>query len=535
MRGTWQKQTNNRKAVAIIRRSSHKQDDNSSAEIQLQSIQGYCQAEQLELVKVEEFIESAKNANKRPLFNRVKDWALKNNVTHLVFYMQDREARNLTDFEINQDLVRAGIFIIHYANGKKVLHKDSPSDDWFMSAISTVLAKEFSSKLSERVLDAMELKAKTGWFPGNKPTLGYVHRRAVDERGAERKRGTIIVPTSDDQILRLVRREFQLRAEGYSLDLIRTKTIEEGLVPAALKRAYSRAGIDFRLKNKFYRGRFDWRGEEYVGNHELIIDRDILDLVDAQMGTSNAGRKCTNTGNGVFSGGWIRCGHPGCGLMLTLDPKTKTYRSGESKTYPYYRCANSRKLHRLKYVTEEDIMKQFAHIFDKIEIPELWAKQMQAEFQRLDGKTKRKIRDDHAYYRKELVRLEADEDNLFSLLNKGTLDDESYKRQMSKIRKMREQYTQFLEEDNVRTHDEFKMTVDRLFELATRAKSLWENATAQERLQLLKSVCSNPTLDGPTVRYELRKPFSVLSNMTQCGDWRSLADSLRNDCFSYVA
>jgi hypothetical protein len=43
----------------------------------------------------------------------------------------------------------------------------------------------------------------------------------------------------------------------------------------------------------------------------------------------------------------------------------------------------------------------------------------------------------------------------------------------------------------------------------------------------LDLVLSNPVLSGATVRYDLKKPFVMLSEMSQKQDWRTHCEELR--------
>jgi hypothetical protein len=46
----------------------------------------------------------------------------------------------------------------------------------------------------------------------------------------------------------------------------------------------------------------------------------------------------------------------------------------------------------------------------------------------------------------------------------------------------------------------------------------------------LKKVVSNPVLDGPTIRYDLQKPFEVIAQMSGNENWRSQGDWARTSC-----
>jgi len=63
-------------------------------------------------------------------------------------------------------------------------------------------------------------------------------------------------------------------------------------------------------------------------------------------------------------------------------------------------------------------------------------------------------------------------------------------------------------------------SVKEVFELAINAKLLWKKLNRQERLEYLKRVCSNQTLDGLTVSYQLEKPFARLASWGENKEWR---------------
>jgi hypothetical protein len=71
----------------------------------------------------------------------------------------------------------------------------------------------------------------------------------------------------------------------------------------------------------------------------------------------------------------------------------------------------------------------------------------------------------------------------------------------------------------------FKESCKSILELATSAKSLWIRKSPQERRDFLNTILSNPILDGLTVRYELKKPFAVLVEMSEKESWCGRRDS----------
>lgn len=523
------KKLKNKKAIAILRVSSHRQENNNSHQVQEEKIRDYCKEFELELVDLRKIVESAKRSDERKKYADAISTALKQGIFNILFYMNDREARNLTDNEQNEHLVMDGKICIHYVNDRKILHKGSSASDFLMRDFYAVQNKNFSRVLSEKVNDVMRQKAENGWFPGNRPTLGYIHLKMRDASGKEMKRGTTIAPDPDERNLRWIRREFELRAKGYTLEQVRDTVLAEGLVPAAKMRSYSVHGVEERLKNKFYWGFFDWQGVEYKGGHELIIPKKTLDLVKASFGIKgkyNRGKYL----EGVFSGGWIRCADPACTMQMVYDPKEKKIKAtGQVKKFNYYRCSNSRKVHdRLHYVSETKIWDQLENVVNQIYLKDERAKQISDALNELNEKVKMAVHRDIENYQSALDKLDEKRDKFVDLLASSVIDQEEYKRQSERLKDERRYYTELLKQSQCSISDAWKVTAQRVFELAMNAKSLWNQGSVEQRLEILKTVCSNPTLEGASVRYEIRKPFATVAEMAKKEDWRPLRDS--NSC-----
>ena len=109
----------------------------------------------------------------------------------------------------------------------------------------------------------------------------------------------------------------------------------------------------------------------------------------------------------------------------------------------------------------------------------------------------------------------------------GVLDDFGYRRQLEKLREERRYFTDLLEDSNLKISDAWMVTAKRILELATNAKTLWKQGTPQEQLDYLNKICSNSVLDGPSIRYDLRKPFKTIAKMAVSDNWRSRAAQYR--------
>lgn len=402
----------NKRALAILRVSSHRQTDNFSHELQESEIQDYCKRHQLTLVEVRKITESAKNSEKRHQYNAALDWALGNGCLHVLFFVADRESRNLQDVEQNEKSVREGKICIHYVRDNRVLHKTSPDGDFFLRDILAASNKQFVRTLSGKVSDAMRKKAQEGWLPSNHVPLGYVHQRNKDENGREKKRGTTIVPDSNPQTIRLVLREFELRAQCYSYDAIHETTIAEGLV--LNRKTYSRSGIEKRLKNPFYSGEFDWDGVRYKGKHQLIIPKDLLQQVQQSFRSRGYNPRI---GQSPFPSGWLKCAYPECGCYITFDPKTKTLKGSKEKlTFEYFRCSNGKKIHKSMrglHFKEPEIWKMLEEPVKEVTLSPQFADEVWSEFKKVHAEFKIQKKIEMDGFREGLKKLEGAEDRLY--------------------------------------------------------------------------------------------------------------------------
>lgn len=513
----------NKKAIALLRVSSAKQD-NISHEVQEKEVREYCERNGLELAIEPDYLtESASDSDKRKKYRKFIQNALAKNIRHLLFYMYDRETRNLTDIEANEKLVKQGVIVLHYVRDAKVLHAKSSDSDFLVRDMQAITNKHFIRNLRAKVTDAMRTKAESGWYPSNRPPLGYMTAPIKDENGKEKKRGVIIVPDENSKNVKQVQREFELRAQGYSYMDIRRKIVEENFIPHDKVRHYHDSMIEYRLKNPFYYGRFRWQGLEYDGKHELIIPKSILEAVRSRFGKRK--NKVDLSGeHGLFMGGWLTCAT--CGCNVVYDPHKKVLKStGEVKIFHLYHCTNGKGVHssmRGMYAKEEDMWEQFRRVVEKVEISPKLAKQITDALNETHEKACATTRKQMEVYRESLKVLEAKEDKAYDAFQEEVIDKDQYRRQVQRIREDRAHLIDLLEKAQLNLNGAYKETVETTLELATNAKSLWNSGSAWERRDFLNRVLSNQVLNGLTVEFDLKKPFQALMRMRQSEEWWAL-------------
>lgn len=536
VRPAWWVEDNDR-AMLICRISDKKQKDGVSLEAQEHHAKEYAQRFGLRVVATRPFQESAKKSKLRAEFHAAIDEARRKNIRHLVFYVWDRISRNFTDAEMLEEMIRDGEITLHVASGGTVLHAGSDDADFFLFDITIAQAKQDNRARRRKTIDGMEQRCRNGWHPSRPPSF-YRQVPVLDEEGRPKRRGSTVVGPSPEG-RSLVRREAELHLQGMSLELIRKRCVEEGLVPASRLAQYTTSMIDRHLKNCFYAAipnphpdparpgemyisQFVWRGIWYPAKHEPIFTADEWTKLQASFGLEPGYRKRKH--EGLFAQGPLGLSCAECGCKITYAPKTKN-----EITYRYYRCADGRRVHRASgarqiNVREEEILGQFVGAVEAIEITATFAEAVADalnETHRAAMAARAKSAD---VYRAEIHELEQREDRLFDRFDAGEIDRQTHDRQLARLRADKAERFERLRAADTDTDSQYLVTARTVLELARDARSLLEARSDRDKVQLLSRLVWNPKLDGRTVRYDFKKSFAILAAMQRDGEWRPQRD-----------
>ncbi len=130
--------------------------DGVSLEAQEHHQKLYAERVGLQVATTEPFQESAKRSKLRAQFHAAISKARNEKIRHLIFYMWDRIARNSTDTEFLEDLIREGEVVLHIASGGNVLHANSDDSDFFILDINIAQAKQENRTRRRKTIDGME-------------------------------------------------------------------------------------------------------------------------------------------------------------------------------------------------------------------------------------------------------------------------------------------------------------------------------------------------------------------------------------------
>ena len=501
-------------AILLNRVSDISQTDGYSLSAQDRYGCEYIQQKNFTLITKYSFTETASKSHLRTNFEimvqEIKKLATSSDVpVNLICEKSDRLSRNFTSKEILQKLVIGGMLRIHYYKDKRIFDENCGPADIFNEDIQTAFSKFTAANIGRDAKKGMKEKAMRGIFPGHAP-LGYLNKRIHD--GVTNKKGTaIIIVDPDERCVKGIRRIFELRANGLSYEGIKNKVIEEQILPPERAKSLGKTGIEKLLQNRFYLGKIVWSGEEYAGTHEIIIPKEHLDAVfNGEKG------KYSSRARGIFSN-FLTCST--CGCSIIFDPKTKKLKTtGEIKTFNYYHCSDSRRVHKKMKdgqvnISETQILEQFEEVIESISITEKDADEISAYLKSQHEKTITQHKNQIKRDQQLMTSLEQQEDTLLDLLMSKSIDEVSYQRKLKKLREEKSILAAQISRVQTNIQDGFQITSLTLLELAKSSKSLWKTRNMQDRLNLLKTLHSNQRLNGKVLESTLYTPFQALKKI----------------------
>ena len=205
--------------------------------------------------------ESAKTIN-RPQLKRLLQYCKEHKEVDVVLVHKiDRLARNLIDY--------ATIKAILKQKGIRLISVTEPFDDnpigRLLENIIASISEWYSANLGEEIKKAAQAKLMKGEWP-QRPPIGY--------KSVKEGKRTIHVP--DENTAPLVKEAFELFSTGnYSLRELSEEMYQRGL-KTRYQRPFSPEAMKKLLKRRFYIGKLVWKGKEYQGKHQPIVEKELF-------------------------------------------------------------------------------------------------------------------------------------------------------------------------------------------------------------------------------------------------------------------
>ena|SRR5579883_317044 len=438
-------------------------------------------------------VESAKNPGRKEFGAMLRLLQSDPQCRTVLVEKTDRLYRNRTDSIAFEELIEKRNVEIHLVKEGRVIAKDSRSQDKFMHDIHVAVAKHYSENLREEVKKGMREKAEQGIYPGHAP-FGYKNNTAT--RSIE----------VDPQRAPALKKIFEMYASGqYSLTSLRQAILRE--TGMRISRAY----LEMMLKNPFYIGRFIWQGIEYKGTHEPLVSPELFQrALDTFAGRNKPKYRKHNF---AFAG-LLTCAHDGCTVTTEL----------QKGKYVYYRCSHGRGNCSLPYMREQDVSDRLGELLRRIYVPETIARTVVESLQTDLNRSEQKRQQQIAALQQRLTALRTRMDQLYEDKLDATITEQFWARKQAEYSEQERSMETALSTLSRPITPEHVLTVERTFELAQKAHSLYLTRNHAERGQLLKTVLLNCATDGVNLTPTYRKPFDLIFQRAKNEEWSGRVD-----------
>jgi len=337
------------KAIILARVSTEEQlTDGQSIPAQLEKARQYASRKGLEVKSEYQFDESSLK-DRRTKFEQVIE-EIKNSEEHMALIVEtiDRLQRSFKESVLFDDFRKQGKLEIHFIRENLVINKTSNSSEIQRWDLGVFLAKSYVLQIGDNVKRTIEHKLRNGEWPARAP-YGYYNFKNEDGKSC-------IAPAPYES--KIVAQIYEwYGSEGYSMEQIRFKLKDTFALEM------SKGKIDFIMKNPFYSGQMLFDGKLLPHIYQTIISQQLFDKVQSIKAGFNK-KRFKFAGLPYLYRGLLTCGC--CGHAFTPEKKTK--KSG--REYIYYHCTQYSGKHGTKWITEQEITRQFSELVKSMVIPE---------------------------------------------------------------------------------------------------------------------------------------------------------------------
>lgn len=304
---------------------------------------------------------SAKSAD-RPQLQAMLEYVKENadRVDYVIVHKVDRLARNRDDdSDIMRVLRECGVQLVSASESID----DTPAG-MLLHGIMSSIAEFYSQNLATEVKKGMGEKIKGGGTVGRVP-IGYQNVRYVDEKGREER--TVI---TDPERAPLIKLAFEEYATGNwtvadLADHLAACGLNTRATPKIPSQPVTLKTLHKVLVNPYYKGIVKYKGIEYPGSHEPLVETELWDKVQSILASRLNGER--NLKHPHFLKGSVYCAY--CGeRMLVSNEKKKN-----GIVYPYFVCggrhSKRRKDCKTRAVLIDVVEKRIEEIYDSYQLP----------------------------------------------------------------------------------------------------------------------------------------------------------------------
>jgi site-specific DNA recombinase len=484
------------RTVSYARVSSKDQErEGFSIPSQRKLLRAYADAHGLTIVQEFVDIETAKQTGRKGFAEMLAYLRSDPSCRTILVEKTDRLYRNVRDWNTVDDL---GVDV-HFVKEGAIASPASRSSDKFMQGIKVLMAKQYVDNLSEEVKKGLREKAEQGHWPSVAP-VGYVNNRETRRIDVDPSRGPMIATL------------FERYGSGdYSLKALAQQAHAFGLTHPRSGRRMMKGEIHRILQNPIYAGEFRWHGTLHQGSHAPLVSRALFDRVQAVLTRKPRARYPKQ--QHAFMG-LLTCAR--CGCAMTAEKK--------KGKYVYYRCTGFHGRCGNTYIREERLADLLGAVVDGMQISEDMADWIAEHLRdsRCEIEEERQASMAQLIQRQRSVQAKLDrgyEDYLEGRISTAfwARKSEEWEAELATIAG---------EQTRIAAPSAaYVATGERILELAKNARILYKSQDPGKQRRLLETVLSNCTFDRGSLCPTYVKPFDLLAQGRETGNWRGGRDS----------
>jgi len=470
-----------RKPVFIYDRVSTKQQEVTGTSLQQQEEKGVKYAADNNL-HIAHFFTTAESAYKagRKIFNLMLDLALETGVKDIVFMCTDRMSRNFNDWSRLKSLIDEHNFNIHFYQEGSVIHKKSHHSEKFVMNIKLAVAEGHSDKVSHDSKQTAIWKVKHGISPAGTPPPGYKYD-SINRKFLK-----------DEKIADLIMYVFDL----YDNQDYTTEGLIEYLNSQGYKtqrgNAWNRTTVLRLLSSIFYTGRFEYEGNIYNGTHEAYITDERYHNRLNKMKLKYRGSKVRK--NEFILKGLLKSGDTGNMLTGELKKGQYIYYTHRRPEYLAFKEDEVFNLldEKMKYI-------RFSTGFEE-HLKELFRESVEINEK---GQAK-----DQEYVKKEIIKLEKEQQKLLQLLIEG-IDEKAVRTRMDENKKVITRLENQHQQMRINKTD-FVLEVSTVIGKVRNVFELYQMADNVEKGRLIRILADKVHVWEDQVSIDWKMPYSFI-------------------------
>ena len=452
---------------------------------------------------VREFIEpgrSATSVEARPAFREMIQWVREQgDIDFVICYAFSRVFRSSVDAAVTKrTLKKAGCRVV-----SAVLDLgDGPEAEMVESVVHAVDQYQSEANGAD-VWYKMGEKAKKGGTI-TRAKLGYRNVRESKPGGGEIR--TVVV---DDERAPFIRQAFELYASGdWTLQALADELTTRGLRTRPGRYPAGPVSINklrSMLRDPYYLGKISYQGEIYDGRHEPLVAQELFDRVQ-QVAEARSARGQRQRKHHHYLKGSLWCGV--CHKAGRESRMVVSINSGNGGTYEYFVCTS--KLAGTcdaPYARREEVEEGVADHYRTIMFPPHLRTTLRAVVDELLQEQQESLQALADQTRRELAKLEVQENNLLDLAADGTLPSAKIRARLREISSRREALQASHADSNERLAAGAEAVLETV-ELLSSAEELYRRAPDSGRRLLNQAVFERIYIDVEAVVDDrVRAPF----------------------------